>query len=198
VILGNEKILNSLKWGFLDSIISQGFQFFIGIVLARILSPMEFGLIGMLTIFISISQVFIDSGLSSALVKKLKCLPEDYSTVFIYNLLTSIIFYIIIFNSSKLISIFFSEPQLIPLLKVLGIGFVLNALSAIHRTILIKNLSFKVLTMISFFSSIIAGYVSILMALNGFGVYCRRRNLRILNIRNFFIKNIDFRTSIFF
>ncbi len=166
-----QKTINGLFWSFIDSFANQGVQFIVGIILARILSPREFGLIGMLTIFIAISQSFVDSGFSNALIRKKNCTQEDYSTVFYFNLLVGLVFYLLLFVSAGSISNFFNEPQLSPLLKVLGIGVVLNAIGIIQRTILTKEINFKLQTRVSLVASISSGTIAVTMALLNYGVW---------------------------
>lgn len=158
-------------WSAIDGFASQGIQFLVGIILARLLTPYEFGLIGMLTIFIALSQSFIDSGFTNALIRKKDCTQTDYSTVFYFNFVVSILFYFLLFFFAGSISRFFNEPQLEFLLQVLGLGLILNALSIIHRTILTKNIDFKLQARVSIVSSIISGIIAIAMAYNGFGVW---------------------------
>jgi len=160
-----------LFWSAIDGFASQGIQFLVGIILARLLTPYEFGLIGMLTIFIALSQSFIDSGFTNALIRKKDCTQTDYSTVFYFNFVVSILFYFLLFFFAGSISRFFNEPQLEFLLQVLGLGLILNALSIIHRTILTKNIDFKLQARVSIVSSIISGIIAIAMAYNGFGVW---------------------------
>lgn len=166
-----QKTITGTIWSFIDSFANQGIQFIAGIVLARILSPREFGLIGMLTIFIALSQSFIDSGFTNALIRKKNCTQTDYSTVFYFNFVVGIIFYFILFFSAGSISVFFNEPQLELLLQVLGIGLILNALGIIQRTILTKNINFKLQTRVSVVASTLSGTIAISMAYNGFGVW---------------------------
>jgi O-antigen/teichoic acid export membrane protein len=166
-----QKTLHGLLWSFIDSFAAQGIQFLVGIILARILSPKEFGLIGMITIFIAISQSFVDSGFGSALIRKKDCTAEDYSTVFIFNLFVSFLFFLLLVFFAGYISDFFVEPQLKLLVQVLGIGVVLNALGLVQRTILTKNIDFKAQAKISVISSVGSGVLAIVMALNGFGVW---------------------------
>lgn len=166
-----QKTLHGLLWSFIDSFAGQGIQFIVGIVLARILSPKEFGLIGMITIFIAISQSFVDSGFGSALIRKKDCTAEDYSTVFIFNLLVSILFYLLLFVTASYISAYFNEPQLKLLVQVLGFGLILNALGIVQRTILTKNIDFKAQARISVIASIGSGVLAIVMALHGYGVW---------------------------
>ena len=166
-----EKTVSGLFWSFTDSFTSQGIQFIVGIVLARILTPREFGLIGMLTIFIAISQSFIDSGFSNALIRKTDCTSEDYSTVFYYNIFVSILFYILLLAFAGKISDFFKEPQLKNLIKVLGCGLLFNSLAIIQRTILIKELNFKLQMKISIIASTASGILAIFMAFFDYGVW---------------------------
>ena len=166
-----QKTVSGTIWSFIDSFANQGIQFIAGIVLARILSPVEFGLIGMLTIFIALSQTFVDSGFTNALIRKQNCTQTDYSTVFYFNFVIGIIFYLILFFFAGSISVFFNEPQLELLLQVLGLGLILNALGLIQRTILTKNINFKLQTRVSVVSSTLSGLIAISMAYNGFGVW---------------------------
>ena len=166
-----QKTINGLKWSFIDSIANQGLQFIIGIILARLLEPEKFGLIGMLTIFISISEVFIDSGFSHAIIRKQNCKQIDLNTVFIFNLIVSTTLYFCLFFSAKYISHFFNQPSLCQLLRVLGIVLIINAFGLIQRTLTKKKVDFKLQSKISIISSIISGTLSIWMAMNGFGVW---------------------------
>lgn len=158
-------------WSFVDNMASQGSNFIIGIVLARLLVPRDFGLIGMITIFIAISQSFIDSGFSQALIQKKDCTQADYSTVFYFNLIVGIIFYLLMFFTAGTISAFFKEPQLKLIVQVLGINLIINAFTIIQLTQLTKRIDFKLQTRISILAAIGSGIISIVMALKGFGVW---------------------------
>lgn len=166
-----QKTINGLKWSFIDSFASQGIQFIIGIILARLLEPEKFGLIGMLTIFIAVSQVFIDSGFSQAIIRKQDCKQIDLNTVFIFNLVASILLYFSLFFSARYVGQFFNQPALCQLLKVLGIVLIINAFGLIQRTLLNKEVNFKLQSKISIISSILSGVLSIWMASNGYGVW---------------------------
>lgn len=171
--MGNlkDKTINGFIWSFIDRFSAQLINFIVGIILARLLSPTEFGLIGMLTIFIGISTVFIYSGFNQALIRKTDCSDNDYMTVFVFNLIVSVLFYIILFFSSGLISDFYGENILTSLTKVLGLVIVINSLTIVQRTVLTKTIDFKKLTKISVFSSIGSGVVGILTAIYGYGVW---------------------------
>lgn len=177
-----KKTISGFTWSFIDSFANQGLSFLIGIILARLLSPEEFGLIGMLAIFMAISQSFIDSGFGSALIRKQDCTAEDYSTVFYYNLAAGIILYAVLFFSAHAISGFFAKPQLKLMVQVLGISLIINSFSLIQKTILIKNINFKLQAKISIISLIISGLISIGMAFRGWGVWSLVMRLVIQNI----------------
>ena len=166
-----QKTISGLKWSFLDNTVNYGIQFIFGLILARLLDPKEWGLIGMLTFFIAISQSFIDSGFSQALIRKSNCTNSDYSTVFFFNLAVGVLFYFILFFSAGPISRFYKEPQLFLLLRVLGLVLLINAATIIQRTILTKNINFKLQTKISIIASLSSGAISIILAYKGFGVW---------------------------
>ena len=166
-----QKTVSGLLWSFIDSFANLGIQFIIGIILARLLSPKEFGLIGMLTIFISLSQSFIDSGFRQALIRKKDPSQADYSTVFFFNLIIGVVCFLILFFCAGLISRFFDEPQLKLLVQILGLSLIINAFTIIQQTILTRRIDFKLQTKISIISSIVSGIVGIGMAIAGYGVW---------------------------
>jgi teichuronic acid exporter len=176
-----EKTVSGLTWSFIDNFTLLGISFIIGIILARFLSPKEYGLIGIITIFISISQSLIDSGFSQALLRKQNCTPVDYSTVFIFNITISTILYIILFYFSKNIGIFFHEPILENLIRILALGLIISSFSIIQSTQLTKRIDFKLQTKISLFSSISSGIISIYMAYSGWGVWSLVYSILIRN-----------------
>ena len=144
-----QKTINGLIWSFIDSVAGNGVQFIVGIILARLLSPQEFGLIGMIMVFISISLSFISSGFNTALIRKIDCTERDYSTVFYFNFAAGLLFFIILQILAKPISLFFNEPLLKNILKVLAIILIIDSLSIIQRTILTKQLDFKLIEIAS-------------------------------------------------
>lgn len=166
-----QKTISGLLWSSVESIASQGIQFIFGIILARLLSPKEFGLIGMMTIFIAVSESFINSGFSSALIRKKKCTQTDYSTVFFFNLATGMFFFVILFLSASPISGFFREPGLKSIVQVLSLVLIIDSVTIIQRTILTKRIDFKLQTKVTLISSFIAGMVAVILAYKGFGVW---------------------------
>ncbi len=166
-----EKATKGLFWSFVDNSANQIIQFVTSIILARLLTPREFGLIGMLTIFIAISQSFIDSGFSSALIRKKNCSQEDYSTIFYFNLLVSVLFCLLLIAFSGSISRFFNEPQLKDLLIIFSLGLIINAFGIIQRTELTKRIDFNLQMRVSVISAIISGIIGITLAYKGYGVW---------------------------
>lgn len=166
-----KKTIYGLFWSFSDLIANQGIQFVILVILARLLVPEDFGIIGMITVFIAISQSFIDSGFTNALIREKEPSQEDYSTVFYFNLAMAVLMYIVLFSSAGSISRFFKEPQLISILRVLAIVLIINSFGLIQRTMLTKSINFKTQTKISVISSILSGIIAIIFAYRGFGVW---------------------------
>lgn len=165
------KTVKGASWSFLDNIANQGITFLVGLILARMLSPKEYGLIGIITIFISVSNTIVNSGFSNALIRKTDADEKDYSTGFITNFLFSIIVFIILFVAAPFIASFFDEPLLSPLLKVMGVIVIINAFAIIQRTILTIRLDFKTQTKVSLISSLASGTIGIGMAATDYGVW---------------------------
>ena len=164
-------LLHGVAWNFMEKILMRGFSFVIGIILARLLTPSDFGLIGMLTIFISVSNVFIEGGFAKALIQKQNCQEIDFATAFITNVVVSIIIYVILYICAPWISEFFNEPILTDLTRVLSINFVLGSFNVVQRAKLMANVDFKSLAQINVISTIISGALGIYMAYRGLGVW---------------------------
>lgn len=158
-------------WSAADSFASQAVNFVVMVVLARILMPREFGLMGMTAIFIAISATFVNSGLASALIRKKDCSQADYATVFYYNLGMGVLFYAILFLSAGAIAGFFDEPLVKPMVRVLGLDLIIRSLSIIQNTRLVKRIDFRQLAKVSVTASVLSGAIGILMALQGYGVW---------------------------
>jgi len=165
------KAVNGFFWSMLESILSQGQGMIFGIFLARMLSPGEFGLVGMITIFISIAQVFVDSGLSQALVGKQHCTKLDYSTIFWVNIVIGLLTYVIIWLCAPLIAGFYEKPELIQLTHYSALAIIIGSVTLIQQTILVKDIDFKTITKISTVSTFVSGVASLVLAFYGFGVW---------------------------
>lgn len=165
------KAVRGAKWSFIDNIANLGVTFLVGLVLARLLTPAEYGIMAMIAIFIAIATSIVDSGFSNALIRKVRIERIDYNTVFFFNLVVSIALYAILYAVAPTISVFFKEPVLTDVLRVLGWVLVINAFSIIPRTILVRNIDFKTQTKVSVISSVVSGVVGISMAILGWGVW---------------------------
>ncbi|WP_223634439.1 lipopolysaccharide biosynthesis protein [Planococcus sp. 4-30] len=166
-----KKTVSGLLWSFGDMIGNQGIQFIIQIILARLLLPEDFGIIGMILVFVALSNSLVDSGFTQALIRDQKANQTDYSTVFYFNLGISILIYGVLFLSAPLISNFFEEQQLTALVRVLGLGVIINAFSIIPRAMFTKEVDFKVQAKVNMAASVSSGIIAVAMALLGFGVW---------------------------
>ena len=166
-----DKTVRGVGWSFIDNIASSGITFLVGLILARLLTPEEYGVMAMIAIFIAVSNSIIDSGFSNALIRKVHINRIDYNTVFYFNIVVSIVLYISLFLASPVISVFFKEPILMEVMRIIGFILIINALSIIPRTIFVRNVNFKTQTKVSLISSISSGFVGIGMALAEMGVW---------------------------
>nr|WP_194710648.1 lipopolysaccharide biosynthesis protein [Erwinia persicina] len=160
-----------MKWSALERLLSQGIQLIIMMVLARLLGPASFGLIGMLTIFLALSQVLIDSGFSSALIRKEHCTEKDFSTAFCFNIFLAFLCYLTLYFFAPRISDFYDQPALTDLARVLGLVILINGFGIVPRTILTINMDFKKQAKISIISILTSGSISVILAFHGYGVW---------------------------
>jgi teichuronic acid exporter len=176
-----DKTVSGLIWSFSDTVAAHGVQFIFGIILARLLFPEDFGLIGMIAIVTAVSQSLIYSGLGTALIQKKEATQADYSTVFLYNLGASILLYIILYYSAGAVALFFNRPELIGIFRVISLGIIVNAFGIVQRTILTKRVDFKSQTKITILSAVISGTIAILLAYRGWGVWSLVVKMLLLN-----------------
>jgi O-antigen/teichoic acid export membrane protein len=165
------KTVKGVGWSAADAFLGQGVTFVVGLVLARLLSPAEYGLIGICLIFTTVLGGIVDSGFSNALIRKKDVTNEDYNTMFITNMVLSIVLYVFLFIGSPFISSFFNRSELTSLVRVMGGMLVFQALSITQVTVLTKKLDFKTKTKASLISSIFSGAIGITIAYLGFGVW---------------------------
>jgi teichuronic acid exporter len=166
-----EKATRGILWSSVERFAAQGAGFLIGIILARVLAPSDYGVIGMLTIFLAIAQTVVDSGFSSALVQKKDRTEFDLSTVFYFNLGVSSLIYVVLFVASGWIAAFYEVPSLELITKVIALNFVISAFSLVHRTKLLIDVDFKSQTKVSVISIVVSGALGIALAYGGFGVW---------------------------
>ncbi|WP_295070488.1 lipopolysaccharide biosynthesis protein [uncultured Fibrobacter sp.] len=166
-----QQTINSAKWNFFDRIASQAVNFILGIIIARFLAPSDYGTVGVLAIFLSISQTFIDSGFSAALIRKKNPTEEDFSTIFYFNFTVSLIAYALLFFSAPWIADFFKIPILQSVVKVQAITLIINAIMAVQVAMLNIKLDFKSLAKRNVTSSIFSGICGIILAYLGYGIW---------------------------
>ena len=164
-------VVKSFLWDLSGKLSRQFVGFGIGILLARLLSPKEFGLISMAMIFIAISEYFVNIGLSSAIIQRKDLTEEHLSSSFYLNLGFSVLLALIFFFLAPFISQFFKTPELTNVVRVISLKLVIGGFTIVQRALLIKSMKFKVLMRASLTASIIGGVVGVAMALNGYGVW---------------------------
>ncbi len=165
------KTVKGTVWSSIERFSVQGIQFLVMILMARVLTPGDYGLVGMLVIFISISQALIDSGFSQALIRKQDRSEVDNSTVFYFNIAVGFILYFILFFSAPLIASFYDEPALIELTRVISLSIVINSFVVVQRALLTVNIDFKTQAKATLSGAVVSGIIGISMAYSGFGVW---------------------------
>ena len=166
-----QKTVKGLAWSTIQNLMNHGVQFLLMLFMARLLSPKEYGLIGLTVVFISIAGTFVDSGFANALIRKKECTNDDYSTVFIFNFSISFFCYLIIYIIAPFAGDFYNEPILCPILRVLALQLIIYSFCTVQGIILTKNIDFKKKTKISISKNIISGLIGLLFAYLGFGVW---------------------------
>ncbi|WP_114793152.1 lipopolysaccharide biosynthesis protein [Niabella yanshanensis] len=166
-----KQAVHGVFWTFTQQISVQLISFVVQIVLARILLPSEFGLIGMIMVFIAIGGSLVDSGMTSSLIHKADAGQLDYSTVFWMNLIFSVLVYAIVFFCSPLIADFFKQPILSSLLRLYAVTFIIQAFMSVQTTRLTKDMRFKVQMMMQIPSVVVGGIVGVTLAKMGWGVW---------------------------
>lgn len=166
-----DRTLSGFFWSLLQNVGGQGITFLVTLILARLLTPKDFGLVAMLAIFIQVSQALVNAGFNQALIQKKDPDEEDFSSVFYINLLFSVALYVLLFLGAPSIASFYDQSSLISLTRVLSLIFVVNAFSYVQEARLTKEMRFKTLMIVHLPSSLIGGVISITMAIMGFGVW---------------------------
>jgi O-antigen/teichoic acid export membrane protein len=162
---------NSIYWSLIQQFSTQSIGFIVAVVMARLILPSDFGLMGLVYIYIAIGTVLIDGGLTHSLIRTQNPDDEDYSTVFFLNLLISVLFYFILYFSAPYISDFYKEKLLTNIIRIYSLTFIISSFSVIQNTILVKNLKFKTIFLINLPSLFISSIVGIILAIYGYGVW---------------------------
>lgn len=171
MIKKNNKIFENLIWKFGERISAQIVTFVVSIVLARLLSPQDYGSIAVVMIFITLANVFVTSGFGTALIQKRNTDNIDFSSVFYFNIIFSIFIYVILYMVSPNISKFYNIEILTPVIRVLGIRIIIAAINSVQQAYVSKNMMFKKFFLSTIFGTILSGVVGIYMAYSGYGVW---------------------------
>lgn len=166
-----KKMFSGVIWSAIDRLSMQAVQFGLGIVLANLLSPTEYGVIGILLVFITLSQVFIDSGFPMAVVQKVDRKDIDISTAFVFNIVIAICAYGLLFFGAPFVADFYEMPELSLYLRVLAITLVINSLHIIPATLFTIDLNFKSVAKVNFSATLLSGAFAIYLAYEGYGVW---------------------------
>ncbi|MDD6184510.1 MAG: lipopolysaccharide biosynthesis protein [Bacteroidales bacterium] len=166
-----QKAASGMVWTALQKYSTMFIHFISGIILARLLTPFDYGCIGMLSIFMVVADSFIDGGFGSALIQKKRPTQEDYSTIFWWNLGMAAVMYAVLFLGAPAISRFYDTPILCDVLRVYGLVLFIHALNLIQRNQLKKKLNFRLLSIVTITTSIVSLGITIYMAYKGFGVW---------------------------
>lgn len=166
-----QKALNGAKWSLLEKVINIGFEFAVGIVLARLLMPTDFGTVAIISVIISFSLIFVNSGFSQSLVRDPEVGSKDFSTIFFFNLAVGILFYGVIFFLSPSIASFYENNELTLYVKVLGLSIFFSSLTLVQRVNLTREMNFKLMSKIGIASSLSSGILALGMAFSGFGIW---------------------------
>ena len=164
-------IMSGLVWKFAERIGAQGIGFIVSIVLARLLCPEDYGLISLITIFLAVSGVFIQSGYGTALIQKKDADNIDFSTVFYFNILMSLIFYFLLYIISPYIAKFYNEPTLTRIVRVMSISLIISAVNNVQHAYVSKTMQFKRFFYSTLVGTILSGFLGVAMAYMGFGVW---------------------------
>lgn len=165
------KTVKGFFWSCIERFSVQGIQFLVMIIMARLLTPKDYGLVGMLTVFIAVAQSFVDSGFSQALIRKQSRTEIDNSTVFYFNVAVGLLLYAIFYVSAPWVAQFYDSPELTDLMRVVSLSVVFNSLVVVQRALLIVNIDFKTQAKASLTAAIISGVVGIGMAYAGFSYW---------------------------
>ncbi len=167
----NEKVINNLAWRFLERFGAQGVTVVVSLVLARILDPNVYGIVAIVTVFTTIMQVFVDSGLGNALIQKKDADNVDFSTVFFFNIVLCLILYTLTFFLAPLIAYFYEMPELTAIIRVLGIVIIISGIKNVQQAYVSRNLLFRRFFFATLGGTLGAAILGIILAYKGFGVW---------------------------
>ena len=165
------KTVNGVLWSSVERFSVQGVQFLVMVVMARLLTPKDYGLVGMLAIFIAVAQSLVDSGFSQALIRKQERTETDNSTVFYFNIAVGFLLYGLFYVSAPWVARFYDSPELVDLMRVVCLSVVFNSFAVVQRALLTVRIDFKTQAKASLTAAVVSGIVGIGMAYTGFGYW---------------------------
>lgn len=165
------KTVKGIVWSSVERFSVQGIQFLVMIVMARLLTPKDYGLVGMVAIFIAVAQSLVDSGFSQALIRKQNRTETDNSTVFYFNIVVGILLYLVLFAIAPLVADFYDSPELTALMRVVCLSVVFNSFVVVQRALLTVNIDFKTQAKASLTAAVVSGVIGIGMAYSGFSYW---------------------------
>lgn len=190
--ISRNTVLKSFFWKFLERGGSQIVNFIVTIILARLLLPEEYGIIALILVFVNIANVFVDGGLNTALIQNKESGKEDFNTIFFFSFFLSLVLYLILFLLAPLVSKFYGQDELTPIIRVLSLSVIIYSYNSVQSAFVSKNMLFSMLFRSTMISSVIAGLLGIFAAYKGLGVWA----LVIFNLTQAFVTMFVLRWSI--
>lgn len=166
-----KNVISSLFWRFSERTAAQGVSFIVSVILARLLTPEDYGLIGLITVFISIATVFISSGFGNALIQKENATQTDFSSVFYFSIFMGVAIYVVLFFTAPFIAVFYNEPLLIPVIRVLSLSLIIAGINSVQQAYVSRTMQFKRFFYSTIIGTVISAFIGIFMAYKGFGVW---------------------------
>ncbi|MDD4921391.1 MAG: lipopolysaccharide biosynthesis protein [Bacteroidales bacterium] len=182
-----KQTVTSVVWSAIDRFASQGIQFVMSIIIARLLLPSDYGLIAMLSIFLAVAQTFVDSGFGTALIQKKDRTEADYSTAFYFNFGVAVLAYLLLFWAAPYIADFYHQDKLTSVTRVVGLTLIINSLGLVQWAKLSITLDFKKLAVASVIAVTISGLCGVWMAYHGYGVWSLVAQTLLNNLTNMLI-----------
>lgn len=167
----NNGIGSNIGWKLLERGFSQGISFIISVILARILEPDSFGTVSLIMVFVTLMQIFVDGGMGSVLIQKNNVDEVDYSTVLIFNIILCTVIYGISFFLAPLLSVFYGDTELEKAIRVLSIVILISGVKNIQVSRIAINMEFKKLSIATVIGACVSGFIGIVLATKGFGLY---------------------------
>lgn len=171
MVITRSTIIKSILWKYLEKSGTQGVSFIVSIVLARLIGPREFGLIAIVLIMVELSNVIVDGGFNSALIQKKNPTSSDFSTILYVSLAVSLILYALLYVTAPYIALFYSEPRLTDIVRILCLILFIKAFNSVQNAYVSKNMLFKKAFLCNFSASLFSGAIGVLMAYLGFGIW---------------------------